>query len=205
MSSHPNAGFTLLEALVVLVITSLVSVVLVQGFGLVLSARTSVESKLVDADQYILQSNILLEPLRGVLPDYPEKPNIFQGANRQLHGLTARPLQERFGAPVGFTMTMNYDSSSDETLMMYAEQGSAPVIIGRWPGNTGGFYYRDVTGDWSPTWPSTQPSDQLPVQTPWLIRIEMGAGVPSSLIASVAGAHRRPIRLMDTPFATPAP
>src|SRR5262245_35439863 len=100
--THQAAGFTLLEALVVMVITSLVSVVLVQGFGLILSARASVETKLVDVDHAILQNNILLEPLRGIVPDYPNQPNVFAGSATTLQALTTRPLQGRTGTPVGF-------------------------------------------------------------------------------------------------------
>lgn len=200
----PNAGFTLLETLVVLVITALVSVVLVQGMGLVLSARTSVESKLVDADQFILQRNVLLDPLRGVVPDYPDRPNIFAGQLRTVHGFTVKPLQERLGSPVGFTMTMDYDSGADETFVTYREDRSSPLVIARWPGNVGGFYYRDRVGAWSEVWPPPGSADNPVPQTPWLIRIEMGDGTPSSLIASVDGSHRRPLRLIDTPFYNPA-
>ena len=198
-----TAGFTLLEALVVLVITSLVSVVMVQGFGLMLAARTSVETKLVEADQFILQSSLLLEPLRGVVPDYAERPNVFAGAARTLHGLTVRPLRERPGSPVGFAMTLDYKADSDETLVTYTEQGSPPVVIGRWPGNAGAFFYRDRTGGWASVWPPPAAVPNDTVQTPWLIRLEIGGDAASSLIASVNGAHRRAQRLMDSPFATP--
>lgn len=199
-SPSGGAGFTLLETLVVLVITALISVVLVQGMGLVLSARTSVESKLVDADQFILQRNVLLDPLRGVVPDYPDRPNIFSGQLRQVRGFTVKPLQERLGSPVGFTMAMDYDSGTDETFVTYRELGSEPLVVARWPGNVGGFYYRDRTGDWNEAWPPAGVAADTVPQTPWLIRVEMGEGVPSSLIASVDGAHRRPFRLADTPF-----
>ncbi|MHB1206448.1 MAG: PulJ/GspJ family protein [Rhodospirillaceae bacterium] len=197
-----SAGFTLLETLVVLVITSLVSVVLVQGMGLVLSARTSVENKLVDADQFILQRNILLDPLRGVVPDYPNRPNIFNGQPRQVHGFTVRPLEERLGSPVGFTMVMDYDSGADETFVTYQEEGAEKLVVARWPGNIGNFYYRDRAGEWAQSWPPAGLAADEVSQTPFLIRVEMGTGVPSSLIASVDGAHRRPVRLIDTPFFT---
>lgn len=197
------AGFTLLETLVVLVITSLVSVVLVQGFGLMLAARGSVETELVEADQFILQSSLVLEPLRGVVPDYVERPNVFAGAARTLHGLTVKPLRERPGSPVGFAMTLDYRTDSNETVVTYSEQGAAPVILGRWRGNSGSFSYRDRTGGWTSAWPPAAVVTNDSVQTPWLIRVETGGDKPSSLIASVNGAHRRPARRMDTPFATP--
>ncbi len=121
-----------------------------------------------------------------------------------VHGFTVKPLQERLGSPVGFTMAMDYDSGADETFVTYKEDRSDPLVIARWPGNVGGFYYRDRTGSWSEVWPPAGSVDNPVPQTPWLIRIEMGEGTPASLIASVDGSHRRPLRLIDTPFYNPA-
>jgi len=194
---NTTAGFTLLEALVVLVITSLVSVVLVQGFGLVLSARTSVENKLTDVDQAILQNNILLEPLRGIVPDYPNQPNVFGGAETELRGLTTRPLQGRTGTPVGFKLTFDYDSSRDETRLTYQEVNAEAKVVGRWEGHRGTFAYRDRTGPWSEVWP---PPTADSSQTPWLIRVEVGTGFPSTFIASLNTTHQRRPRFADGPM-----
>jgi type II secretory pathway component PulJ len=198
MRRSVTTGFTLLETLVVLVITGLVSLVLVQGLGLVLAARTTAQDKVVDIDEAVLRQNLFLEPLRGILPDYPERANIFAGEARRLHGLTARPLQGRTGTPVGFALSMDYDSSRGQTSLTYQEQNAEPLILGYWEGADGAFSYRDRTGQWSETWPPSADADV--VQTPWLVRVEMGSGFPSTLIAHVDGAHQRRLRFMDTPY-----
>ena len=193
-------GFTLLEVLVVLVITSLISVVLIQGFALVLGARTSVQNKIVGLEQIILKKNIFLEPLRGILPDYPDRPNVFHGETRVVRGLTVRPLQSRLGTPVGFTMSLDYDSQHDETELTYQEQGFAPQTLGRWEGTDGAFRYRDQAGPWLEAWP---PNPNVP-QTPWLVQLDMGAGFPSSLVANISGPHQRILRIQDLPFGSSA-
>jgi prepilin-type N-terminal cleavage/methylation domain-containing protein len=198
--ANPSAGFTLLETLVVLVITSLISVVLVQGFGLVLAARTSVQNKLVDLDQTVLTQNVFLDPLRGILPDYPDRPNIFAGDARRLHGLTIHALESRAGAPVPFSMWLDFDAGTNQTILSYQEQGRPAIALGHWDGNQGSFSYRDRTGAWNPAWPLPPPLGALAPQTPWLIRIEIGAGFPSTLVAAVDGPHQRPFRLMDSPI-----
>jgi len=198
-AKNRTAGFTLLEALVVLVITSLVSVVLVQGFGLILSARTSVETKLVDIDQAILQNNILLEPLRGIVPDYLNQPNVFAGTATTLQALTTRPLQGRTGTPVGFKFSFNYDTSRNETQLIYQEVNAEPKIVGRWEGRGGTFSYRDQTGAWAEVWPP--PTADSFTQTPWLIRVEVGEGFPSTFIASINTTHQRRPRFSDGPMA----
>ena len=67
---NPTArGFTLLEVLVVLVITALVSVVLMQGMGLVLGLRDNLGDKLLELDQLSLERNRIILPLEGLVPD----------------------------------------------------------------------------------------------------------------------------------------
>lgn len=196
-------GFTLLEALVVLVITGLVSVVLVQGFGLLLGTRTSVQDKIVAVDETVIEQSLFLEPLRGIVPDYNERPHIFVGEAQRLHGLTARPLQARAGTPVPFTLTIGYDASSDRTSLTYQEDNAAALVVGAWEGKTGAFSYRNMQGDWLEAWPPKD--DPRAPQTPWLIRLERGTGFPKNMIASVSGTHRRPLRFRDTPFGANEP
>jgi hypothetical protein len=198
MKRKYTAGFTLLEALVVLIITSLVSVVLIQGFGLVLSARTSAQNKLVAVDEAVLEQNLFLEPLRGILPDFPEKPNVFGGDAQRLHGITTRPLQGRTGTPVRFSLSMDYNTGSNMTSLIYAEEGMPPLRLGSWEGGKGAFSYRDRSGPWTDVWPP--PGSPDAVQTPWLIRIEKGSGFPENLVASISGPHQRRLRFMDTPM-----
>ena len=195
-----TGGFTLLEVLVVLVITSLISVVLVQGFSLILSARNSVQNKIVGLEQVILKQNVFLEPLKGILPDYSDRPNVFGGEPQAVRGLTIRPLQSRIGTPVGFYMSMDYDAQRDETELVYEENGLPPQSLGRWAGSEGKFLYRDRIGKWLDTWP---PNPDV-TQTPWLIQLVMGSGFPSSLIVSLNGPHQRTLRFQDLPFGSTA-
>jgi prepilin-type N-terminal cleavage/methylation domain-containing protein len=188
-------GFTLLEVIVVLVITGLISVVLIQGLGIVLAARTTVAHKILDLDKLMIQRNLVLDPLRGIVPDYNDHPFVFSGSERQLRGLTLRTLQERAGTPTGFTMSLTYSSDRGETLVIYQEDGRDPVELMSWPDNVGSFSYRDRTGDWSDVWPVNDKSSQ----TPWLIRVQTGGDATATMVVSVAGAHRRPLRLQDTP------
>jgi hypothetical protein len=183
-------------------ITGLVSVVLVQGFGLLLGTRTGVQEKLVAVDQAVIEQSLFLEPLRGVVPDYPDRAHMFVGEPQRLHGLTARPLQARTGTPVPFTLTIDYDATADLSTLTYQEVMTEPLVVGTWPGRTGAFAYRDLSGPWHEAWPP--PERPEAPQTPWLIRIERGAGFPKNMVASVAGAHTRPLRFRDTPFGAAA-
>jgi len=189
-------GFTLFEVIVVLVITGLISVVLIQGLGIVLAARSSFSTKIVAVDRIVLKQNLILSPLRGVVPDYNDRPNTFKGGAREMRGLTVGTLQERVGTPTGFTLRLEYVSDRAETVVIYKEEGRPPLEIAQWKGNSGTFSYRDRTGDWRDKWPI---NDKVS-QTPWVIRLASGSEEVPTVAANVAGPHRRTLRIQDSPL-----
>ncbi len=193
-----EAGFTLFETLVVLVITTLMGAVLMQGFSGVLAARVSVSNNIANLQEAILAQNIPVDPLRGIVPDYKNNPNQFRGQSRTLSGQTLRPLLSPAGTPTPFKMTLDYDSGRDLTILLYEETGRKSVELARWRGNSAAFKYRDLAGQWESVWPPPKSTSQ----TPWLIWIDAGAS-SAPLLASVAGPHDRVTRLQDSPFANP--
>jgi len=188
-------GFTLFEMLVVLVITGLMGAVLMQGFSIILATRLSVSNNIANLQDLILNHNIPVDPLRGLLPDYQSNPNQFRGQARTLVGQTLRPLLSPPGAPTPFTMTMDYDGNSGTTTLIYEEPGRGKAELARWPGSAQSFKYRDLEGEWQPAWPPASSSSQ----TPWLIWIDAGPTL-TPLVAAVAGPHQRVQRLQDSPF-----
>lgn len=193
-------GFTLLEVLVVLTITGMLAAVLMQAFGFILTIRTGVLNKIVGLERTVVTRNLYLAPLQSLVPDYPEKPDVFVGTERRIHGLTTSPLQNRPGAPVGFDLYFEYGVNQGRTTLMYRERGRDPVALGGWEGDTGRFTYRDRIGGWLDVWPPRTVQGEKPSQTPWVIRIEMGTGFPAAVATAVTGAHDRVIRMQDTPM-----
>lgn len=199
MSHRSIKGFTLFETLVVLVIASLMGAVLMQGFGIILATRLSVTNTISNLQDVVLNQNIAVDPLRGILPDYRNNPNTFRGQTRMLSGQTLRPLLSATGAPTAFKMTLDYDSSHNQTTLVYEEPGRSRAELAKWPGDSQSFKYRDLTGNWESVWPPPASTSQ----TPWLIWIDTGPTL-TPLIASLAGPHDRVTRLQDTPFGNGA-
>lgn len=184
-------GFTLLEMLVVFVITGLMSAVLMQGFGAILTTRLSVANAISNLQDVILSQNIMIDPLRGVLADYENSPYVFRGQERTLSGETLRPLLSPQGAPTPFKMTLDYDVNANTTTLNYEEPGRPAVALRQWAGNVPTFKYRDIRGPWGAVWPPPMTGTS---QTPWLIWIDTGAAL-APLVASVGGSHKKVPRL----------
>lgn len=185
--------------IVVMVITSLVGAVLMQGFGIILATRLSVADAIGNLQGVVLNHNVVVDPLRGILPDYKTGPSQFRGQSRVLGGQTLRPLLSTPGAPTPFTMTLDYDSATNTTTLVYEEPGRPKAELARWPGAGPTFKYRDITGEWQDSWPPQASTSQ----TPWLIWLDAGPSLAPT-IASVAGPHDRVTRLQDSPFASTA-
>lgn len=189
-------GFTLFEMIVVMVISSLMAAVLMQGFSMVLGTRLSVNNTIADLQRVVISQNVPVDPLRGILPDYKDNPYQFRGQPRTMSGQTLRPLLSPVGAPTPFTMALEFDGGTNQTVLTYEEPGRTKTEIGRWPGSESSFKYRDISGAWQSSWPPQASTSQ----TPWLIWVDIGTAT-TPLIAAVSGPHTRATRLEDSPFA----
>jgi len=202
VNRHQQRGFTLLEVIVVLMISSLIATILVQGLSLVLNTRFRVMNALTRIETEGLQTSVIVTPLRGLLPDHKDEPGVFAGNSKQLKGLTLSPLNGTTGAPTPFAMILEY-KSGDETTLNYYETGYEPVELARWPGNVGAFSYVGRKGVWQNRWPAVLPSAaEKMLQVPRTIRLDTGLETRPVHVVRIMGPHNRPLRLQDTPFST---
>jgi len=191
-----SAGFTLLEVIVVLVITSLVTTILMQGLSIVLGTKLRFSSVLSGIEERGLQQSIITSPLRGLIPDYDDGDSRFDGDDRRIRGLTLYPLQGISGAPTSFTLSIDYNSAEDATEITYLEQGYDALTLVQWPGGIGEFSYRGREGQWFSNWPPV--GDDF-LQAPRTIRIQTGLE-QSNLFVHVMGPETRPFRAQDSPL-----
>jgi prepilin-type N-terminal cleavage/methylation domain-containing protein len=189
-------GFTLLEVIVVLMISGLIAAVLMQGLSLMLESRLRVAGAIDGIDRKGIQTSILTSPLRGVLPDYYDGPDVFAGYQKQMRGLTLSPLQGTSGAPTGFGMNLDYDSLKNTTTITYYERGYDPLELAQWLGNLGEFSYRGRNGDWEESWPPRRDDAK---QAPRTIRVLTGLQ-DTAYVIRIMAPHDRVGRRQDGPF-----
>ena len=193
-------GFTLLEVLVVLVITALVSAVLMQGMGLVLGLRDNLGEKLLDLDQLSLERNRVTFPLEGVVPDFDDGEDLFKGVEGSVSGLTTKPLLRREGRPTRFAINLQYDAGSRLNTLVYQEGNDPVITLSSWEGGQARFRYIGVDGQWVESWPQESAPVQLgviseirPPQLPELILLDtQSTEVPDFAVAILARRMRLP-------------
>lgn len=198
-TSHKlHAGFTLLEVIVVLVITSIITTILMQGLSVTLNTKLRFESALTNIEEKNLQMHVISTPLTGLIPDYNDGDAPFKGSRQQMRGLTLNALQGTVGAPTRFQMTLEYDISDNTTSLTYTELGFTSVPLAKWQGVEGEFLYRGRNGNWVDAWP---PQGDEFIQAPRTIRIDTGLD-QRTLFIQVMGPHQRPLRVQDLSFGT---
>ena len=189
-------GFTLLEVIVTLVIASMISVILMQSLSTMLNMRHKFGKELINLEKIGIQKSVITTPISGIFPDYNDGDDRFKGNLSSIRGLTLYPLQGITGAPTAFGIDIIYDSSSNQSALLYKERGFESLEIARWNGNEGSFEYLDMNGVWSKRWPiGNNPNTQVPRS----VKFTSGL-IESSYIIRVTTTSDRPGRLQDAPF-----
>jgi prepilin-type N-terminal cleavage/methylation domain-containing protein len=196
IAGSAQAGFTVIEMLVVLVLVGLVASIVMGTLGAVVDARTRAASAIERATDSQLAEAWTRQPLNGLLPDYDDRPHVFRGDRRKLAGLTARALLSPTAGPVPFTLALEYDGTADRTALVYSEtigQETRALTVDSWPGERGGFLYRGERGAWVATWPLPRaPGGLPPPQLPRLVRLDRAVdeGIASLVVAPKQNAER---------------
>lgn len=189
-----SRGFTLLEMLVVMVLTALITTLLMGGLSMVYRLQSRFGPEIFNSQHGAMYADWFRLTVNGLMPDYPDGPHRFKGESDRLSGLTLSPLDQPEGALVPFAWSLRFDPRSGQTQLVYGDAPDGPPIL-VWPGNAGRFRYFDQQGEAHDSWP---PAFGAPAQLPAAIRLEMPAGhSPQLLIAVPLGPSATDIRLRD--------
>lgn len=149
-------GFTLLEMMVVLVIVSLISVLLMQGFSFVMGLQERIRIQLVTVQNVELKEQWFRLVTRAIIREDTAQEDRFQGDNTQFSGTTLQPLHNTLGVPTQVQWRIEYDG--ENTSLFYSEADEEPIKIISWRGREQSFQYLDDQGVFHDEWP---PEDAL--------------------------------------------
>ena len=195
-------GFTLVEMLVVLVLTSLAAGLLMQASTQVLGLQQRLNAQLERLRGPQLGADWLRQVVQGLQPDYSDGAHVFKGTERGFAALTTNPLSGSYGGLAPFAVVLDYDGASDSTALRYAAGAVPGVVVARladalpevqaatvllrWPGRAPRLRYWDDKGEPHADWP---PAQGLWRQLPSRITLEgeQEGGDPWVLVATSQG------------------
>lgn len=197
-SSRPGQrGFTLLEMLVVLVLTALVVGIVFEGLGRVADLRVRLARHLDGALDAAITGSWFRSSLAALQTDLQGAPDVFRGGPQEMSGLTLKPVDLPAGAPAAFAWRLTADAASATTRLGYRGADGAWREIAAWPGTGARFLYAGPDGEWRDEWPPPLSGGSTPLgqvvsrqrpQLPRFVRLEGGTGAEArSIVATILG------------------
>ena len=211
-SSRRDAGFSLMEVLVVVVIIAMISITLMMGLSQSFEARARLAPLLDRHDQTALTTNWFRHLTTGVIPDYNDGPSIFNGSALHMGGRSLMGIGGDLGVPTPFSLDFT-TLENDRTALRYSASGVS-IDIAAWTQAEAGlvkprFYYFDGK-NWLDHWPLSDEERRaitpmgalrtaVPDQLPRLVRAELIlAGQAFVLVAAPGDPDANLARLGDS-------
>jgi prepilin-type N-terminal cleavage/methylation domain-containing protein len=155
--ANANAGFTLLETIVTLVVVSLIVVVLMQALQQALSLRTRLLRHERETRTAVLQEQWFRDSVASTIADLPDALGVMQGSADAVSLVTAAPL----AGPGLARVTWSLRPVQGGYALDYAESGGTPTTILPGPLADAAFDYMDAGGNWLHEW-KVVPKGELP-------------------------------------------
>lgn len=173
-----SRGFTLLEALVTLVIVSLVATVLMQSLSHVLGLRERVLRNEREARIAALHERWFRDTVAAAVADLPQGEAAFRGDAAGLRFLGTDPLADGRASPVEWRLVRR----DGDLVLEYVEQGQPWTVLAH--GLEGAnFRYLDAAGRWQARWP---PGAVDPLAAP--PTVEEAGVLPRAVALAMEGA-----------------
>lgn len=193
-NASKQGGFTLIEVLVVLIITGMVSGVLFQALERAYRLQERFGVELFSVQQGQMAADWYRQTIQGLHPDYPDGKSVFRGSDREFSGLSSNPLGSEYGAPTPIIWRIRGNRQNGTTELVYLE-GERETNILSWSGHEARFVYLDEKQAPHDSWP---PPLGLSTQLPKQIQlVAQDAGDPVNIIAATMGPATPWPRLLD--------
>lgn len=151
-------GFTLLEMLVVLLISSLISMLLMQGLTLVLHLRSQFINQIDDLQRGAVQEYWFRSSSAALFPDADNAEYVFNGDKDKFYGLTLAAINADVGQPLPFKWELTREYAMSK-LYYYPNLMTKPTekwLIMHWASEIGAFQYLDADGKWHNSWQQSE-------------------------------------------------
>ena len=198
MARLGERGFTLLETLVMLVVSSLAIMMMFQALAGFNHARERISALegVRNNDAVVLgwlrdsfRGVVAIEPTAGVTRKSDDPAAGLRGTADGFTALTLTPLLGQAGAPV--RVQWQIERSVNGSILIYQETGRTPLTLPLRDAGELHFVYLDKSGTATPEWP---PNSGLQTPLPNAIELQLGHGAQMRVVAQ-AIATPRPMQL----------
>ena len=153
-------GFTLVEVLVVLMLTGMIAVLLLQMMTILFRGYDQIGRIQGEVSLNSMRNGWFRDSINALAASLDEEFS-FAGTPAQMTGFTMAPLVSRQGKLTMMAWEIRYKAKGTE--LWYAETGLEPALIGQWPDSELRFAYRGQNSGWMDTWPPADlPAGVLP-------------------------------------------
>lgn len=152
---------TLLELLVVLVMTSLLGTLVIQGVGFFLGRYETVMRVGRESSLALLPQRWFVSTVAGMVPSL-RSGRRFEGRDTSIQGVTMQPLAAQSGRPVRIQWRIDL-SDDGSPVVRYAEEEGVEWTVLTSTETDVSFQYADPAGQWHDHWPlDGRPRQVLP-------------------------------------------
>ena len=171
MSARKQAAFTLIEMLVVLLVSGMVVSTLFEALSFVSRTQTAADAQIKASQGDVLFRFWYQNLINGLQPEAPLTPDAFSGEPHLLSGLSTAVPGMAPGVVVPFKLELRYDNASELT-SLWAKTPKGQTQLGSWSGGGARFSYIDTLGEAHDAWP---PPLGLAAALPNAVRITLPA------------------------------
>ncbi len=144
-------GYTLIEVLVVLTITAMVSGLLMQALAQVYGLQERIGVQLQRSQGDAMQADWYRQLVQQLQPDFPGSPGRMRGDARGFEALGLDPFSREQGVPVRLRLTLE---SRDSVTRLRMRAGERDVVLSEWEGlSDATLVYLDAKGERQERWP----------------------------------------------------
>lgn len=151
MIPSKRAGFTLLEMLVVLILVSLISVLMMQGFSFVVGLHERIRHQLIMLQDIELREQWFRSVVRAMHIGRSSDNAAFKGDAFSFSGLTLQPLDGLLGMPTNIHWRI--ERTNAVSVLTYQQGDDTPVSVFEWSLTSPEFRYLDAQGQLQSSWP----------------------------------------------------
>ncbi|WP_395338811.1 type II secretion system protein J [Ningiella sp. W23] len=157
-------GFTLLEMMVVLVIVSLITVLMMQGFSFVVGLQDRIRNQLVKTQDTELREQWFRLVTRSFQRGRQSDNANFSADAFEMSGLVLQPLNRGTGLPT--KVRWRIEQEGDYSILYYDEAEDEPVVIFEWLNAEVEFRYLNSSGELQDEWPVEEEEQDIFAELP---------------------------------------